>query len=112
MSDEALRYEAPPLPAPARQTPVGYLHCAAKDEGDTPATVRRAALAMLIAFALFGVFDTAGLRHFTRDLPGNALTDRLVDAADHWHALMLDVGPARVGPAVREVFERLHDIRW
>jgi hypothetical protein len=52
------------------------------------------------------------MRHFSRDLPGNALTDTLVEAADQWHALMLRLGPARVQPALREAFDRLRDIGW
>ena len=79
---------------------------------DTAANARGAALAMLIAFALFLVFESEGLRHFTRDLPGNAATDVMVDAADRWHALMLRLGPAHVAPAVWDAFERLREARW
>ena len=79
---------------------------------DTPGNARTAASAMLIAFAIFLVFESEGLRHFTRDLPGNALTDAMVEAADSWHALMERLGPARVQPSVRQFFDRLRDIRW
>lgn len=84
----------------------------AKARPDTAANARVAATAMLIAFALFLLFESQGLRHFARDLPGNAVTDKMVEAADRWHALMLQLGPARVQPAVRDTFERLRDIRW
>lgn len=79
---------------------------------DSAGNARSAAIAMLIAFALFALFDSEGIRHFTRDLPGNAATDALVDVADEWHGLMERLGPAQVGPAVREQFERLHDLQW
>jgi hypothetical protein len=79
---------------------------------DTSGNARTAAGAMLIAFAIFLVFESEGLRHFTRDLPGNAVTDAMVEAADSWHGLMERLGPARVQPAVREVFDRLREIRW
>ncbi len=79
---------------------------------DTLANARIAGAAMLIAFALFLLFESEGLRHFTRDLPGNAVTDLMVEGADHWHGLMERLGPAHVQPAVRSVFERLRDIRW
>jgi len=79
---------------------------------DTAGNVRTAAGAMLIAFAIFLVFESEGLRHFTRDLPGNAVTDAMVGAADHWHGLMERLGPARVQPAVRAVFEQVREIRW
>ncbi len=79
---------------------------------DTRGNVRTAAGAMLIAFAIFLVFESEGLRHFTRDLPGNAVTDLLVEGADSWHGLMERLGPARVQPAVREVFDALREIRW
>ncbi len=73
---------------------------------------RRAATAMLIAFALFALFESEGIRHFTRDLPGNAVTDVLVRGADRWHALMEDLGPARLQPAIRDGFDWLRRVRW
>jgi len=79
---------------------------------DSASNARTAAAAMLIAFALFALFNTQGIRHFARDLPGNAFTDLLVDAADKWHGMMERAGPAQVGPAVREQFERLRGLNW
>jgi hypothetical protein len=67
---------------------------------------------MLIAFAVFLVFESEGLRHFTRDLPGNAFTDLLVYGADHWHGLMERLGPAGLEPAACGVFESIRSIRW
>ena len=58
------------------------------------------------------MFDSQGARHFTRDLPGNAFTDILVNAADEWHGLMVRLGPAQVGPAVRDQFERVRHVGW
>ncbi len=84
----------------------------AADDPETMANVRGAAIAMLIAFALFALFESQGIRHFTRDLPGNAFTDVLVGGADRWHALMVDLGPARVERAVRDGFDRIRHIRW
>ncbi len=81
-------------------------------EPDSAGNARSAAFAMLIAFAIFAVFSTQGIRHFTRDLPGNAFTDVLVNAADAWHGQMVRLGPARVGPAIRDQFERLHRLNW
>jgi hypothetical protein len=79
---------------------------------DSIANARTAAFAMLIAFGLFLVFESEGLRHFTRDLPGNAVTDVMVRAADRWDGLMQRLGPARVQPAIRAVFEEAQEIRW
>jgi len=73
---------------------------------------RKATAAMLVAFALFAVFYSEGATRFARDLPGNALTDVLVNTADTWHRLMEDLGPARLAPAVREAFERSHSLSW
>ena len=95
--------------------PVPRLARKAAQEEHAPASAanaRRAGLAMLIALALFIVFESEGIRHFTRDLPGNAVTDAMVDMADRWHALMERLGPARVQPAVRNAFARIHDLRW
>jgi hypothetical protein len=79
---------------------------------DSIANARVAAYAMLIAFALFIVFESEGIRHFTRDLPGCAVTDVMVEAADRWHAWMLRLGPARVQPAVRAAFDWARTIQW
>ena len=84
----------------------------APSDAESMSNVRGAAVAMLIAFALFALFESEGIRHFTRDLPGNAVTDVLVRGADHWHALMEQLGPARVQPAVQEAFDRVRHIRW
>jgi hypothetical protein len=83
--------------------------------GDAPGTVtnvRSVALAMAIVAVLLAVFNSSELRMFARDLPGNAFTDALVAGADRWHALMLDLGPAHLRPAVRDVFEAIRSIRW
>ena len=84
----------------------------AADDPESMANVRGAAVAMLVAFALFALFESEGIRHFTRDLPGNAVTDVLVRGADRWHALMEDLGPARLEPTVRDGFDRIRQIRW
>ena len=84
----------------------------APSDAESMSNVRGAAVAMLIAFSLFALFESEGIRHFTRDLPGNAFTDVLVRGADHWHALMEELGPARVQPAVQDTFDRLRHIRW
>lgn len=84
-------------------------------EGNTPdtgANVRASALTMLIAFALMALFNSSEFRSFTRDLPGNWLTDQLVMYSDQWHELMLALGPAHARPAVRDVFDNIHEIRW
>ncbi len=84
----------------------------AADDAECMANARGAAVAMLIAFVLFALFESHGIRHFTRDLPGNAFTDVLVRGADRWHALMEEFGPGQVEPAVRNGFDRLRHIRW
>lgn len=82
------------------------------DNTESRTNARKAATAMLTASALFAVFYSQGAAHFARNLPGNALTDVLVDTADAWHSLMDDLGPARLAPAVHDVFERLRDLSW
>jgi hypothetical protein len=77
---------------------------------DTNANVRAAGFAMLIAFALMALFNSGGLRSFTRDLPGNWLTDELVMRADQWHELMVALGPAQARPAVRNLFDSFREI--
>ena len=81
-------------------------------ESDTIANVRTATATMLIAFALFAVFASHGMCRVARDLPGNAVSDMLVAAADGWDALMQQLGPARLRPAVREALEAVRNVRW
>ncbi len=91
-------------PAPAQAREAGT--------DDSAVQARRAAVAMLVAFALFALFDSRGIRAFVRDLPGNAVTDTLVTAADGWHTLMQRLGPAALAPAVRERFDRWREVKW
>lgn len=79
---------------------------------DTSANVRASGFAMLIAFALMALFNSGDLRSVTRDLPGNWLTDQLVMYSDQWHELMLALGPAHARPAVRDMFDDIHEVRW
>lgn len=83
----------------------------AANDNSTP-NARKATVAMLVAFAMFAVFSSEGATRFARNLPGNALTDILVNTADAWHSLMDDLGPARLAPAVRDAFEHLHGLSW
>lgn len=87
----------------------------ARPSGDAPDTVtnvRSVGLAIAVAAVLLAVFDSGELRMFCRDLPGNAVTDVLVAGADRWHALMLDLGPAHLRIAVRDVFDAIRSVRW
>ena len=111
MSEEALHLTNPAVLA-AGKSPLTGAQLARQEKTATAANVRAATAAMLTAFALFGVFGSQGIRHFARDLPGNAMTDLAVRAADRWHALMLDFSPGRVEPALRNAVERLRALRW
>ena len=79
---------------------------------DTDGNVRTVVQAMVIAALLLAIFNSSELRGFIRDLPGNAATDMLVAGVDHWHELMLKLGPAHVRPAVRKAFSAIHSARW
>jgi hypothetical protein len=67
---------------------------------------------MALAGALLAVFNSSEMRVFARDLPGNAVTDRLVVGADRWHVLMLELGPARLRPWVRDAFAAIRSAGW
>lgn len=82
------------------------------DPRDTPRNVRAAALVLAVAFGMMTVFNSSQLRSAARDLPGYDISDRMVDAADAWHELMLVTGPAHVQPAVRAAFDRFRTLRW
>jgi hypothetical protein len=111
MSDEALHL-TDTAPLAALKNPLAGTQGRKQERTNTAANVRTATVAMLTAFALFGVFGTQGIAHFARDLPGNAATDVLVRVADRWHALMLDLGPGRVEPALRNAVEWARALHW
>ena len=79
---------------------------------DSSRNAQKATIALLVAFALFAVFYSQGATRFARNLPGNAVTDIVVNTADAWHGLMLEMGPAHLAPAIRGVFRYLHDLSW
>jgi hypothetical protein len=84
-------------------------------EGAAPETmtnVRRAGIAMLIAFALMALFNSTGLRSWARDMPPGWVADQAVAGADAWHALMVELGPASVRPIVHGVLEDLRKTQW
>lgn len=78
----------------------------------TTGCVRTASIAMTIALGLMALFNSDELRSWSRDLPDNAVSDRLIVFADRWHDAMLALGPARVRPALRDVFEAARALRW
>ena len=85
---------------------------AAGRKSDTAANVRSVGMAMAVAAALLAVFNSSEMRSFARDLPGNPLTDALVAGADWWHAVMLDLGPAHLRPAVRDALAAVRSAGW
>jgi hypothetical protein len=113
MSDDALAFQRSDtnttVRARDRRRAAGL---ARQAEPDAASNARYAARAMLVAVAVLMLFSSEGICRFTRDLPGNAATDAMVDAADRWHGLMQRLGAAQLGPAVRGAFSRIHDLRW
>jgi hypothetical protein len=83
---------------------------AAGDE--TAANAGVAIRAMMIAAMVFALFGSAEMRHAARNLPGDTLSDMLVEAADGWHLMMQRLGPALAEPVVRDAFDSLRDKRW
>ena len=79
---------------------------------DTIANVRAALIAMLIATAMMALMNSGELASYSRDLPGNRLSDELVFRADQWHDAMTATGPGRVRPWLREHFEAVRETRW
>lgn len=103
VSNEALRY------APAERA--SFWRAPAKST-DTTANVGVAVRTMAIAFVVFALFGSAEMRHAARNLPGNAVSDVLVEGADRWHIMMGHLGPALLQPIVRNAFDSLRDKRW
>jgi hypothetical protein len=79
---------------------------------ETRANVRVAIASMLIAFAIFALFGSADMRHAARNLPGNAVSDVMVDAADRWHAAMERLGPAKLRDTMRNAIDDFRMAQW
>ncbi|MGE0564020.1 MAG: hypothetical protein AB7O50_05845 [Pseudolabrys sp.] len=117
MANDIFTYEATDAPALPRARPfTGLLHRVWRSpEGrtvDTPSNVRVATRAMLIAFAMFALFGSQNMRHAARDLPGNAASDLLVNAADRWHNTMLALGPAHARNHARDMLDKFRMAQW
>jgi hypothetical protein len=119
MSHEALSYRAADtaaLPKPRLATNLWQRIRRGPEAGnkaaETRANVRVAVGAMLIAFAIFALFGSADMRHAARNLPGNAVSDVMVDAADRWHAAMERLGPAKLRDIVRNAIDDFRMAQW
>lgn len=119
MSHDILSYRAADTAAlakPQAQTGLWQRIRRGPEAGDkaaeTRANVRVAIGAMLIAFAIFALFGSADMRHAARNLPGNAVSDVMVDAADHWHAAMERLGPAKLRDIVRNAIDDFRMAQW
>ena len=61
-------------------------------EAETARSVRYGSIAMIVAMLVLLVFNSAGLKTWVRNLPGNATTDFIVTQTDRWHGLMESFG--------------------
>lgn len=112
MSDDTASTEIPGYrPALPERLWRRILRAPAKGD-ETFANVDVAIRTMTIAAAVFALFGSAEMRHAARNLPGNVVSDVLVEASDRWHIMMQRLGPALVEPAVRDAFDALRDKRW
>lgn len=85
---------------------------AAATENATRQSIRRGVISMLVAAAVLLVFNSAGLRSWARGLPGNAVTDVLVEAADRWHGIMQRVGFATAMDVVQDAVAEFREQPW
>jgi hypothetical protein len=112
MSDDAVTNEALGYVAAQRERLENRLMRAPATGDETMANVGVAIRAMMIAVLVFMLCGSAEMRHAARNLPGDAVSDLLVEAADGWHLMMQRLGPALIEPAVRNAFDSLRDKRW
>lgn len=74
--------------------------------------VRKTMMVFAAAIIILGFFNSANLTKSMRDLPANALTDRLVLASISWHEKMEAAGFAAVVPAIRDGFMTFRKMKW
>lgn len=68
--------------------------------------------AFVIAALILFFFNTAGLRTWTSDLPGNVTVDRLASEAENWHDLMQRVGFAAPKAWLGEKLMGWREMSW
>lgn len=68
----------------------------------TPGAYRLVYLAMLFSVTLGLLFASDAIVSYCYDLPANALTDRIVAAAEEWQRTMQDLGLADLAQRVRD----------
>ena len=118
MSHDILSYRTAETALPKTPAPASFWQRIrrAPESGDkvaeTRANVRVATGAMLIAFAIFALFGSADMRHAARNLPGNAVSDIMVEGADRWHAAMERLGPAKLRDIVRNAIDDFRMAQW
>ena len=59
----------------------------------------------LVAVVLLLTFNSSGLARWTQNLPSNAATAALAEAASEWNDKMQNLGPARVFDQLRDHFK-------
>ncbi len=59
----------------------------------------------LIALVLLLIFNASGLARWTQNLPSNAATAAIAEAASEWNDQMQNLGPAKLFDHLREKFK-------
>ena len=83
-----------------------------KQISETLQSVCNTGVTMLVAVAVLFVFNSSGLRTWTRNLDGNTMTDRWVAEADNWHDLMARLGFASPKSAVQTAVNDMREWSW
>ncbi len=83
-----------------------------EQRSQTVAMAVRGLQIFLITAAILLVFNSAKLRSAVRDFPANAVTDRMVLAADQWHAWMEAAGAAKVAETLHQAMLDIRDTQW
>lgn len=83
-----------------------------KEISETMCAVRHTGIVMLVACAVLLVFNSAGLQTWSRNLPGNAVTDQLADQADQWHDVMSQIGVATPKAILQSTVTEMREAEW
>lgn len=78
----------------------------------TLSCVRYVGVVMVVAATVLLVFNSAGLQTWTRNLDGNAITDRWVTEADTWHSAMSRLGFASPKVALQQAMVETRELTW
>ena len=96
----------------ARKANEGFVTTPAGEASDTRHNGRRVMMALLIAGAVLGIFNSGALVRYTQDLAGNPIGEKLIELSESWHEMMQAKQVTRVVEEIRGTVTVAQEASW